>query len=345
MSFDPPTCGAAHDSLHEERIRATRTNKTIFCRCVYLSASLRSLGSQEMQGSNIFDLVESGSHERLRRLLEENLGSVSKEAISSALTHQGITFEALLARSEKAKEEGDANFFSASGESPRLSGSSTSGGASSSCGNGARSRSVGGEYGASFSGSGSGSISGGGGTELDGWESEMVSSACESSSRTNSFGGSSEVDSGGAYDGQGVKRSRPDRRPLPPLSPAAFSAGRGGGAPKYAGGSTTGSGSGDTDGGSTRIRPGASSSQSPSSGSAGKTAGGAGAPSRLFGIETDPSVSSSSSNNSSVVNVDRDLQSKINAFTDSQKVWEYALSFFLRPSNLFVVIILRINTP
>ena len=121
---------------------------------------------QEVEGANIFDLVESGSHDRLRRLLEENLGSVSKEAIASALRHQGTTFESLLARAEMAKEQGDSSFFSASGEAPRFPGPTASSG-----GGGAQSGRGGGGGGSSGSGSGS----------TDDWESEVTTSAWEGS--------------------------------------------------------------------------------------------------------------------------------------------------------------------
>ena len=45
---------------------------------------------------------------------------MSKETIASALRHQGTTFEDLLARCEKAKEQGDTRFFAASGEALRM---------------------------------------------------------------------------------------------------------------------------------------------------------------------------------------------------------------------------------
>ncbi|CAN0434911.1 unnamed protein product, partial [Hapterophycus canaliculatus] len=144
---------------------------------------------QEVEGTNIFDLVESGSHNRLRRLLEENLGSVSKEAIASALRHQGTTFESLLARAEKAKEQGDSGFFAMSGEAPRFLGPSRTGDGG---GSGARSNGrAGGIGGAAADVDGS----------TDDWESEVTNSACESQGRTSSSACTSAGGGGGGGNG------------------------------------------------------------------------------------------------------------------------------------------------
>ncbi|CAN0006361.1 unnamed protein product, partial [Scytosiphon promiscuus] len=142
---------------------------------------------EEVEGTNIFDLVESGSHNRLRRLLEENLGSVSKEAIASALRHQGTTFESLLARAEKAKEQGDSGFFAMSGEAPRFLGPSRT--ADGGGGNG-RGGGIGGAA-ADLAGS------------TDDWESEVTSSACESQGRTSSSASSSAGGGGGGNGSSG----------------------------------------------------------------------------------------------------------------------------------------------
>ncbi|CAM9193311.1 unnamed protein product [Ectocarpus sp. 6 AP-2014] len=144
---------------------------------------------QEVEGTNIFDLVESGSHNRLRRLLEENLGSVSKEAIASALRHQGTTFESLLARAEKAKEQGDSGFFTMSGEAPRFPGPTRTG--------------RGGGSGGGGGGGGSGAGDMGGST--DDWESEAASLAGESQGRKTGASSSSGggVASGGSSGGGG----------------------------------------------------------------------------------------------------------------------------------------------
>lgn len=318
-----------------------------------------------MEGANIFDLVEGGSHNRLRRLLEENLGSVSKEAIASALRHQGTTFEALLARSEKAKEQGDSSFFSASGEPPLfpwppsapasevgIRKSDTSSNNDGGCAGGGR----------SFIGS-----NGGGTVDLDGstddcWESEANNnSACEGSSHhgrarssassgmmggsggSGSGGGTSEIDSsgtggsGGVGWGAGIKLlpSRAKRRSLPPLGPAAFSvrpkaaAADGGGA---GGGGTSGARQQRTGSGGRSSIAFANAAVPPSFSAAAlpfheKKANGVGVvPAFVAKSEKSPSLSSAegrdgtAAENANVVSVDRDLQSKINAFTNNQKV-------------------------
>ncbi|CAN0183156.1 unnamed protein product, partial [Ascophyllum nodosum] len=107
-------------SLLPDMILAMRRDGVVTYASENCRQFLKFTREQEVQGANIFDIVESGSHERLRRLLEENLGSVSKETIASALRHQGTTFEDLLARCEKAKEQGDTRFFAASGEALRM---------------------------------------------------------------------------------------------------------------------------------------------------------------------------------------------------------------------------------
>lgn len=292
---------------------------------------------QEVEGANIFDLVESGSHQRLRRLLEENLGSVSKEAIASALRHQGTTFESLLARAEMAKEQGDSSFFSASGEPARFPGPT----ASSSRRGGAR----------SGSGSGSGST--------DDWESEVTTSACEGSGRTSAStsasggggqgsgsgsgggggsSGTSEVESSGASRGAARTLARPHQKPLPPLGPAAFSMGQGGKPLKTAAGAAAAAASAEaaasTEGGTKGVRLGGIP----------RTRGGGGAGSvtsdakksweseaaRSFdcGSEASGDSGSGGAGKASMVNIDRDLQSKINAFTNTQKVRPRLFFFF-----------------
>lgn len=226
------------------------------------------------------------------------MGSVSKEAIASALRHQGTTFEALLARSEKAKEQGDLSFFSASGEAPRLPGpaSSSSGGRG---GDGRRGR-----RGVS-SGSGSG-----GAQDVDGstddWESEVTSSACEGYGRTSS---SASTNSGGSGSGASevdnvvAPHPRAKRKLLPPLGPAAFAAPKLEAAVKTEEGTTS----------AARRQGGVSSARS--------RAGGVGDARRARGGSGSGSGSGSGRGNSaSMVSVDRDLQSKINAFTNNQKV-------------------------
>lgn len=75
---------------------------------------------QEVEGANIFDLVKVGSHDRLRRLMEDNLGAGSKEAIALAVRFQGTSFGELLTRSEQVKEEGEANTPTMNGDPLRL---------------------------------------------------------------------------------------------------------------------------------------------------------------------------------------------------------------------------------
>lgn len=183
------------------------------------------LEPQEVQGGNIFDIVETGSHDRLRRLMEESLGAVSKEAIASALRHQGITFEALLARSEKAKEQGDSSFFSASGERPRPPPAHVPSGSGSGKG-------VGGAGAAGGKVGGSGVPDGTDYTSTDGGESEVTSGGNTSLSTVKDCSwtcgsrgsGSSEADiyttTAGGSD-RDVKR-----KALPPLGPAVFSMGK-----------------------------------------------------------------------------------------------------------------------
>lgn len=334
-----------------------------------------------MEGTNIFDLVESGSHNRLRRLLEENLGSVSKEAIASALRHQGTTFESLLARAEKAKEQGDSGFFAMSGEAPRFLGPSRAGDGAAA--GRARNNGRGGGF-------------GGGAADLDGstddWESEVTNSACESQGRTSSSagtssggggnwsssgssggsggtirrnfpgasgagssgsaGGASEADvssggvggSGGGGGGSGGDVKVPwvqHQRRLPPLGPAAFPArgvkagatatvrtarvstqGKSGvvvgamgnmrqaGATRPGGPSSCASVSSD---GAISRDGGAGVGRKPEAGSdwSGEKSAGGGSASGVDGA---------GGRKGSMVNVDRDLQSKINAFTNAQKV-------------------------
>ncbi|CAN0460843.1 unnamed protein product, partial [Laminaria digitata] len=311
---------------------------------------------QEVEGANIFDLVETGSHKRLRRLLEENLGSVSKEAIASALRHQGTTFESLLARAEMAKEQGDSSFFSASGEAPRFPGptAASSGGGGGGGGDGSQSR----------RGVGGGG-SGGGSGSTDDWESEVTNSACEGSGRTSasastssaggghgsgsgsggSGSGTSEVESssgGGGGSSGGLGRGgagttllvRAHRKPLPPLGPAAFSvrlegkaattvktaaavpggAGvrRGGkppGAPGHGGGGLGGVVATDAKKAWENEAARSVDVGSEASGDSGGGGGGGGGGGRGAG----------EGGKASMVNIDRDLQSKINAFTNTQK--------------------------
>lgn len=73
-----------------------------------LPPSLRATFDQEVEGSNIFDLVVAGSHDRLRKLLEHNLGARSKEAIASALRREGTSLEALRARGASSCGRTDA---------------------------------------------------------------------------------------------------------------------------------------------------------------------------------------------------------------------------------------------
>lgn len=284
---------------------------------------------QEVQGANIFDIVESGSYDRLRRLLEENLGSVSKEAIASALRHQGLTFEDILARSEKAKEQGDAQFFSTSGDPPRLPGSVPSrraraGSAASSVSgtmNGASKGGIGGSAGvASFGRRKSLNSSGSTGTaEVDGstddWESEVTSSSAHDS-------GGNGILAAGDADGSSPGRYRKN---LPPLGPSAFSSGRSG-VPKAASGSVAVKTEGDAGAGRAVERSGhtlaalsaAAAAISPIECKEVKV----GDTARMYRVSSESSGDGSVTSSQGVVSVDRDLQSKINAFTNSQKVRE-----------------------
>lgn len=262
----------------------------------------------------MFDLVESGSHNRLRRLLEENLGSVSKEAIASALRHQGTTFESLLARAEKAKEQGDSSFFSASGEAPRFPGLA-------SCSMGTMS--------GSFSGSGGGSRDMDGST--DDCESEVTSSAesyCRTgalacSTGTDGGSGASEADSGGAGGGEALP-SRAPRRRLPPLGRDAFSSGQGG-APTTVAAVAAAAVVNEGGGSGARQHGGSVRSVSTAGSSSGAWKAMEGWSGRSFGAGSEASGecgrgSSSGGGKAGMVNIDRDLQSKINAFTNNQKV-------------------------
>lgn len=229
-----------------------------------------------MEGANIFDMVEAGSHDRLRRLMEENLGAVSKEAIASALRHQGTTFEALLARSEKAKEQGDSSFFSASGEPPHPPAPS---------GKGAAARA-------------SDNIAVDVDCSTDGGESEVASSMSDAFGRTSSSASTGGGDGGigggssGGDSGSGSSAIRSRRKSLPPLGPAVFrtAAGGAGGGGGVGGQQSTTSGVGGSSGA-------AAATLAPYDVGA-EVAGGGG----------------------TVTSVDRDLQSKINAFTNNRKV-------------------------
>lgn len=310
--------------------------------------------AQEVEGTNIFDLVESGSHNRLRRLLEENLGSVSKEAIASALRHQGTTFESLLARAEKAKEQGDSGFFTMSGEAPRFPGPTRTG------------------SGGGSGGSGVGDMGG----STDDWESEAASLAGESQGRTtgassssgggvagggsssgggggrkikrwntvgsSGSGGMSDSSSGGggAGGGGGVGKGKDAgnyRRSFPPVGPPAFpvvasgervtgggsaaagggGAQSGGGANGAAGGTRHAKGGGSLlpEGAKAREVGGAARKLELCSDAQGESAGGG-------PISGGSDGGGSGGGKASMVNVDRDLQSKINAFTNTQKVSE-----------------------
>lgn len=283
--------------------------------------------TQEVQGANIFDIVESGSYDRLRRLLEENLGSVSKEAIASALRHQGLTFEDLLARSEKAKEQGDAQFFSTSGEAPRLPGSVPSRRAKAGSAVSTVSGTMGGVSKGGSGGSGGGasfrrgkSLNGSGSTgtaEVDGstddWESEVTSSSAHDS-------GGNGILTGGDADGLSPGRKSKN---LPPLGPASISSGRGG-APKAASGSMTVKTESDSGAGRAAERSGhslsalsaAAAALSPIECKEVKMAD----TDRIYRVSSESSGDGSIASSQGVVSVDRDLQSKINAFTNSQKV-------------------------
>lgn len=221
---------------------------------------------QEVEGCNIFDLVEAGCHERLRRLMEENLGAVSKEAIASALRFQGTTFEALLARSERAKEQGDSSFFSASGEPPRPPAAA----AQASSGSPIR--------------SGSWLPDSADCASTDGGESEVNSSgnvargtaSCGGTSRGSSGSGGSGAENAGTAAGERRLKSKS----LPPLGPAVFSSRKN-----------------DAGGGTLKV-------------------GGTGAAAAVDG--------------GVVTSVDRDLQSKINAFTNNQRVSSVAVVCMVR---------------
>lgn len=316
--------------------------------------------TQEVEGTNIFDLVETGSHNRLRRLLEENLGSVSKEAIASALRHQGTTFESLLARAEKAKEQGDSGFFTMSGEAPRFpgpirtgrrgggsgSGSGSSGGSGSGAGDmggstddweseaaaslagesqgrttGASSTSGGG--GVSGGGSSGGSSSGGGGGRKTRRGNTVGSSGSGGMSDSSSGGGGA----GGAGAGKG-KDAWAHRRSFPPLGPPAFSVVASGekvsGGPAAAaaaarGGAQSGGGANGAPGGAkAREVGGAARKLELCSDAQGESAGGGGG----VPISGGSDGGGGGGGKASMVNVDRDLQSKINAFTNTQKVSE-----------------------
>ncbi|CBJ25964.1 conserved unknown protein [Ectocarpus siliculosus] len=305
---------------------------------------------QEVEGTNIFDLVESGSHNRLRRLLEENLGSVSKEAIASALRHQGTTFESLLARAEKAKEQGDFGFFTMSGEAPRFPGPTRTG------------RGGGG-------GGGGGSGVGDMGGSTDDWESEAASLAGESQGRktgassssgggvasggssgggrkikrwstvgSSGSGGLSDSSSGGGGVGGGGAGKGKDawkyRRSFPPLGPPAFpvvASGErvtGGGSAAAGGGGTQSGGGANGAAGGTRHAKGGGSLLP--EGAKAREVGGAARKLELCSdaqgeragggpISGGSDGGGSGGGKASMVNVDRDLQSKINAFTNTQK--------------------------
>ncbi|CAB1114548.1 unnamed protein product [Ectocarpus sp. CCAP 1310/34] len=305
---------------------------------------------QEVEGTNIFDLVESGSHNRLWRLLEENLGSVSKEAIASALRHQGTTFESLLARAEKAKEQGDSGFFTMSGEAPRFPGPTRtgSGGSGSGAGDmggstddwesegaslvgasqrrttGAPSSGGGGVGGGGSSGGGGG----GGGRKIKRWSTVGSSGS----------GGMSDSSSGGGGAGRGGVGKGKDagkyRRSFPPLGPPAFpvlasgekvtgggSAAEGGGGAQSGGGANgvvggtrhaKGAGSLLPEGARAREVGGAATKLELCSDAQGESAGGG-------PISGGSDGGGSGGGKASMVNVDRDLQSKINAFTNTQK--------------------------
>ncbi|CAM9918241.1 unnamed protein product [Ectocarpus sp. 4 AP-2014] len=313
---------------------------------------------QEVEGTNIFDLVESGSHNRLRRLLEENLGSVSKEAIASALRHQGTTFESLLARAEKAKEQGDSGFFTMSGEAPRFPGPTRTGSGGSGGGGGSGAGDMGGitddweseaaslagesqgrTSGASSSsgsgvgggGSSSGGGGGGGGRKIKRW-STVGSSGSGGMSDSSSGGGGAGREEGVGGVGKG-KDAGKYRRSFPPLGPPAFpvvasgervtgggsaAAGAGGaqlgGANGAAGGTRHAKGGGSLlpEGAKAREVGGAARKLELCSDAQGESAGGG-------PISGGSDGGGSGGGKASMVNVDRDLQSKINAFTNTQK--------------------------
>lgn len=188
--------------------------------------------------------------------MEENLGAVSKEAIASALRFQGTTFEALLARSEKAKEQGDSSFFSASGERPHPPATQVSSSSSSRTGSG-------------FPDSTDWASTDGGESEVNSSGNASRSTAgCGSTSRGSSGSCGSGAESASTAAGEGCAK----RKAFPPLGPAVFSSGKtdaGGGASKAMG------------------------------------TGAAAAAAIDVGV---------------VTSVNRDLQSKINAFTNNRRV-------------------------
>ncbi|CAM9488364.1 unnamed protein product [Ectocarpus sp. 12 AP-2014] len=331
-------------SLLPDMILAMRRDGVITYASENCRQFLQFTRQQEVEGTNIFDLVESGSHNRLRRLLEENLGSVSKEAIASALRHQGTTFESLLARAEKAKEQGDSGFFTMSGEAPRFPGPTRMGSSGS-------------------SGSGAGDMGG----STDDWESEAASLAGESQGRTtgglsssgsggggggcgrkikrwstvgsSGSGGMSDSSSGGggAGGGGGVGKGKDagkNRRSFPPLGPPAFpvvASGEritgGGSAAAWGGGAQSGGGANGTAGGTRHAKGGGSLL---SEGAKAREVGGEARKLELCSDAKSESAGGgpisggsdgggSGGGKASMVNVDRDLQSKINAFTNTQK--------------------------
>lgn len=260
--------------------------------------------TQELEGANIFDLVEAGSHDRLRRLMEENLGAVSKEAIASALRFQGTTCGDLFARCEKSKASGDAGGYGAAGGLMRSSSTSGRRGRSGS-GSGSALGNIGN---GNSNGEGNGMLDPDGSTdENEGEAAQPTRAECTLKNGSTSVGGPG----GGALSprnarlGGGVKDVNTDgnvrkMKPLPPLGPAVFSS-RGRDA--------------NVGDGVVAIPGGTPASTAVKQGAAGGGAAGVGVRTYDLAAELSGGVGGGT-----VTSVDRELQSKINAFTNNRKV-------------------------